>query len=110
MKFYANGVENLHILSIQLLTEEKKHLQMPLYCTELYNYKLKTDANILKDVGKIQTRDAPILKEEVGETIRILKNGKAKSVDNISDKTVEHRGPSVVNTLTNHRMSENLEQ
>ena len=36
-------------------------------CTELYNYKLKTDANISKSEDNIENRetgDSPILKEQ----------------------------------------------
>jgi len=42
----------------------------------LYNYQLKTDANILKDTGKIENREtgeSPILKEEVEKAIQMLK-------------------------------------
>ena len=54
---------------------------------ELYNYKLKNYANILKredDMDNRKTGDSPILKEEVEKAARMLKNGKSPRVDNIT--------------------------
>ena len=53
---------------------------------ELYNYKLKTDANTLisgDDVDNRETGYSTILKDEVEKVVRMLKDGKSPGVENI---------------------------
>ena len=59
-------------------------VHMPGYSAELYNYKLKTDASILKredDVENRETGESPILKEKVEKAVRTPKDGKSPGVD-----------------------------
>ena len=57
------------------LTEDKAiHKRSTEYCTELYNYKLKTNASILKskdDVENRETGDSPIFKGGSRESSRL---------------------------------------
>ena len=68
----TNLIENA---KSELLTENKAiHKRWTEYCTELYNYKLKTDASILEsedDVENRETGDSPILKEEVEKAVTV---------------------------------------
>ena len=69
------------------------------YCTELYNYKLQTDAGILKsedDVANKETGDSPILKEEVQKADR----RKSPGVDNIPADILKRGGPGIIDALT----------
>ena len=88
----------------KLLTEDKEiHKCWTEHCTELYNYKLKTDASILKSEGDVenrQTGESSILKEEVEKAIRMLKDGKSPGVENIPAEILKHGGQSIIDALT----------
>ena len=66
---------------------------------ELYNYKLKTEASILKsedDVENRETGESPIPKEEEEKAVRTLKDGKSPGVDNIPADILKHRDATSV--------------
>ena len=71
---------------------------------ELYNYKLKTDENILKNEDNIENREtgeATIgFLKEVEKAVWMLKNDKAPGVDNIPAVVLKHGGPGFVDALT----------
>ena len=67
------------------------------------NYKLKTDANILRsgdDVENRETGDSSVLKEEVEKALGMLKDGKSPGVDNIPAYILKHGGPGIIDALT----------
>ena len=69
-------------------------------------------SSILKsedDEETSETVDSPILKEEGQKAVRMLKDGKSLSVDNLPAEILKHGGPGITNNL-NRRMSENLDQ
>ena len=71
----------------KLLTDDKSIHRRWIECyTELYNYKLTSDASILKSGYNVENReagDSHILKEEVEKAVRVLKDDKSPGVDNI---------------------------
>ena len=61
----------------------------------MYNYKLKTDANILRsgeDVENRETGHSPILNEEVEKAVQMLKDAKAE--------ILKRTGPGIIDALT----------
>ena len=86
----AKLIENANT---KLLTEETAiHKRCTEYYTEMCNSKLKTYANILNNVDKIENREkreAPVLKEEEEDkAVRMLKNDKILGVDDIPAKVL----------------------
>ena len=45
-----------------------------------------------EDVENRETEESPILKEEVGKAVRMLKYGKSPGVDNIPAEILKHAG------------------
>ena len=82
------------------LTEEKAiHKRWTECCTELCNYKLRTNARTLKNEDSIENREkgeASIHEEEVEKAKRMWKNGKSPGVDNIPAEFLKYGGPTVV--------------
>ena len=67
------------------------------------NYKLKTDASILKsddNVANRETGESPVLREEVEKVVRMLKDGKSPDVDNIPADILKHGGLGIIDALT----------
>jgi len=78
------------------------------YCHELYSHTPKFDPNILDSLKnkQIQTEEPSILREEVEEAIRRLKNGKAAGIDNIPGELIHNGGKPVIDVL--HRLCEQI--
>ena len=70
------------------------------YCQELYNHPLNPDINILQRNNLDQDDDLPILKDEVINAIKSLKDGKSPGNDNISSELLKHVGDAIVNVFT----------
>ena len=88
----------------KLLTEDTAiHKRGAENWTELYKYKLKTDASILNsedDMENRETGDSPIIKAEVERAVRMLKDGKSPGVGSIPAEILKHVGPGIIDTLT----------
>ena len=71
-------------------TEEKAiHKRWTDWSMELCNYKLKTDASLLKNEDKIENRETgqrAILKQEEEKAARMLKKGKSPGVENFPSR------------------------
>ena len=70
------------------------------YCQELYNHPINPDINILQRNSMNQDDDLPILKDEVINAIKILKDGKLPRNDNISIELLKHGGDAIFNVFT----------
>ena len=86
-----------------LLTEEQAIIKRwTEYCKDLYNYKIRPDTNILDNGTNTnrETGDEPIMKEEVEEAVRSLKESKSPGVDNVPAELLKHAGPELTKVLT----------
>ena len=70
------------------------------YCQELYNHPITSDINILQRNSMDQYDDLPILKYEVINAIKSLKDRKSPGNDNISSELLKHGVDAIVNVFT----------
>ena len=70
------------------------------YCQELYNHPINPDINVLQRNSMDQDDDLPILKYEVINAIKSVKDGKSPGNDNISSELLKHGGDAIVNVFT----------
>ena len=86
-----------------ILTESTAVLnQWTEYCSDLYNYKLHPDTNLLQS-NQPHTQEAeslPVLKEDVEEAVRNPKAGKSPGVDNIPSDLFKNGGETTPTVLT----------
>ena len=73
------------------------------YCTELYNYKAKIGVDIIKEdvegSGNSEDEEVTILKSEVEDVIKELKNYKSPGADNICAELIKNGGEDTVKLL-----------
>ena len=78
------------------------------YCRDLYNYPIKTDQSKLHNTREEnEEQPLPILKEEVINAIRTLKNGKSPGIDNVPGELIKGGGETYIR-YTYQAISENL--
>ena len=71
------------------------------YCRDLYNYPIKTDQSKLHNTREEnEEQPLPILKEEVINAIRTLKNGKSPGIDNVPGELIKGGGEALYDILT----------
>ena len=72
------------------------------YCKGLYNYELKVDETLIENTQKKEAEPerTQILKEEIEEAVKQMKNGKSPGVDNIPGELIKNGGPEMINALT----------
>ena len=66
------------------------------YCQELYNHTINPDINVLQHNRLDQDNDLPILKDEVINAIKSLKDGKSPGNYDISSELLKHGGDEIV--------------
>ncbi|XP_074662637.1 uncharacterized protein LOC141915124 [Tubulanus polymorphus] len=70
------------------------------FCSELYNYQLTAEQEVLEDLKKRTADDNSyephILEDEVSEAVKTLKHGKSPGVDNIPAELLVHGGLPVI--------------
>ena len=72
------------------------------YCSGLYNYEFHRDTNLLQS-NQTLTQEAeipPVLREEVEEAVRSLKERKSQEVDNIPAELLKNGGKATTTVLT----------
>ena len=69
------------------------------YTADLYSYRPTSDIKKLNTSLTTDTDNLPVLREEVEETVKFLKNGKAADIDNIPAELVHAVGKAMINTL-----------
>ena len=70
------------------------------YCQELYNHPINPDINVLQRNSMDQDDDLPILKDEVINAIKSLKDGKSPGNDNLPSELLKNGGDAIVNVFT----------
>ena len=70
------------------------------YCQELYNHPINPDINVLQLNSMDQDDDLQILKDEVINAIKSLKDGKSPGNDIIFSELLKHGGDAIVNVFT----------
>ena len=71
------------------------------YCNDLYNYPIQTDqAKVYNTREKNEEQPLQILKEEVINAIRTLKNGKLPGIDNVPGELIKGGGEALSDILT----------
>ena len=72
------------------------------YCKELYNHKLNVNKDDLKKTEKrlSNSENTQILREEVEEAVKKMKNGKSPGVDNIPGELIKNGGEAMIDALT----------
>ena len=72
------------------------------YCSELYNYKLNGDEQVLNtEKSNNDDKDDTILMSEIEEAIKSLKKGKSPGVDNIPGELIQAGGDHMSAALFN---------
>jgi len=86
-----------------LLTESSAVLnRWTEYCTELYNYELKTEPSIInkQQYQKEPIENIPILQAEIEDAVKKLKTGKSPGVDNVPGELIKYGGNETIKALT----------
>uniref|UniRef100_A0A2C9M764 Reverse transcriptase domain-containing protein n=1 Tax=Biomphalaria glabrata TaxID=6526 RepID=A0A2C9M764_BIOGL len=82
------------------LTEDKDVLKRwTEYCSELYNFEISGDPEILNVPVVSNIDDYPILRSEVAAAVKALKKGNSAGVDNIPGELLQAGGETMINTL-----------
>ena len=86
----------------ELLTENTAILERwTEYCTDLYNHNIQPDQNLLHNPQADDDEyHLPILRSEVRDTIRKLKEGKSHGVDNVPGELIKRGGEATEKVLT----------
>ena len=83
------------------LTGEQEMLnRLTEYCSELYNHNANGDPSALNCPQTDTEDDYPILRQEVGAAVQLLKKGNSVGVNNISGELVQAGGEDVITALT----------
>ena len=72
------------------------------YCRELYNHKLNVNKEDLGETNKRENNpiETQILRDEVEEAVKKMKNGKSPGVDNIPGELIKNGGKAMIDALT----------
>ena len=87
----------------EIIVEKSKILERwTEYCSELYNYKLNGDAQVLETNSSTNDdKENEILMSEIEEAIKSMKKGKSPGIDNIPGELLQAGGEHMTTALFN---------